>query len=138
MIQRIQSMWLFLAAIFAAFTYKLPFYSGQKKIKDVVQPVKLDASYDFVIMILTAFIIILSLVTLFSYKDRKTQLPLAIVNIILSFVLIVLYFLQIQKFENGTISLWSLFAIAIPIFLFLATRGIWHDQKVIKSLDRIR
>lgn len=138
MIQRIQSMWLFLAAIFAAFTYKLPFYSGLKKVKDVVQPVKLHASYDFVIMILTGFIIILSLVTLFSYKDRKTQLPLAIVNLILSFVLIVLYFLQIQKFESGTISLWSLFAIAIPIFLFLAARGIWHDQKIIKSLDRIR
>ena len=138
MIQRIQSMWLFLAAIFSAFTYKLPFYSGLKKVKDVVQPVKLDASYDFIIMILTAFIIILSLVTLFSYKDRKTQLPLAIVNIILSFVLIVLYFLQIQKFESGTISLWSLFAIAIPIFLFLAARGIWQDQKIIKGLDRIR
>jgi len=138
MIQRIQSMWLFLAAIFGAFTYKLPFYSGLKKVKDIVQPVKLDASYDFIIMILTAFIIILSLVTLFSYKDRKTQLPLAIVNIILSFVLIVLYFLQIQKFESGTISLWSLFSIAIPIFLFLAARGIWQDQKIIKSLDRIR
>ena len=138
MIQRIQSMWLFLAAIFAAFTYKLPFYSGLKKVKDVVQPVKLDASYDFIIMILTAFIIILSLVTLFSYKEKKTQLPLAIVNIILSFVLIVLYALQIQKFESGTISLWSLFAIAIPIFLFLAARGIYHDQKIIKSLDRIR
>jgi len=138
MIQRIQSMWLFLAAIFSAFTYKLPFYSGLKKVKDVVQPVKLDASYDFIIMILTAFIILLSLVTLFSYKDRKTQLPLAIVNIILSFVLIVLYFLQIQKFESGTISLWSLFAIAIPIFLFLAARGIWQDQKIIKGLDRIR
>ena len=138
MIQRIQSMWLFLAAIFAAFTYKLPFYSGLKKVKEVVQPVKLDASYDFVIMILTGFIIILSLVTLFSYKERKTQLPLSIVNIILSFVLIVLYFLQIQKFESGTISLWSLFAIAIPIFLFLATRGIWNDQRIIKSLDRIR
>ena len=138
MIQRIQSMWLFLAAIFAAFTYKLPFYSGLKKVKDVVQPVKLHASYDFIIMILTAFIIILSLVTLFSYKDRKTQLPLSIVNLILSFVLIVLYFLQIQKFESGTISLWSLFAIAIPIFLFLAVRGIWQDQKIIKSLDRIR
>jgi drug/metabolite transporter (DMT)-like permease len=138
MIQRIQSMWLFLAAIFAAFTYKLPFYSGLKKVKDVVQPVKLDASHDFIILILTAFIIILSLVTLFSYKDRKTQLPLAIVDLILSFVLIVLYFLQIQKFESGTISLWSLFSIAIPIFLFLAARGIWQDQKIIKSLDRIR
>ena len=138
MIQRIQSMWLFLAAIFGAFTYKLPFYSGLRKVKDVVQPVKLDASYDFIIMVLTAIIIILSLVTLFSYKDRKTQLPLAIVNIILSFVLIVLYFLQIQKFESGTMSLWSLFAFAIPIFLFLAARGIWQDQKIIKSLDRIR
>ena len=138
MIQRIQSMWLFLATIFGALTYRLPFYSGLKKVKDVVQPVKLHASYDFVIMILTALIIILSLVTLFSYKDRKTQLPLSIVNIILSFVLIVLYFLQIQKFESGTISLWSLFAFAIPIFLFLAARGIWNDQKIIKSLDRIR
>jgi hypothetical protein len=138
MIQRIQSMWLFLASIFGAFTYKLPFYSGIKKVKEISQPVKLDASYDFIIMILTGGIIALSFVTIFLYKDRKTQLAMTIIGIILSFVLLVLYFLQIQNFESGTISLWCLFTIAIPIFLFLAARGIWQDEKVIKSLDRLR
>lgn len=138
MIQRIQSMWLFLAAIFGAFTYKLPFYSGIKKVKEISQPVKLDASSDFIIMILTGGIIALSFVTIFLYKDRKTQLAMAIICIILSFVLIVLYFLQIQNFESGTISLWCLFAIGVPIFLFLSARGIWQDEKLVKSLDRLR
>ena len=71
MIQRIQSMWLFLAAIFGAFTYKLPFYSGIKKVKEISQPVKLDASSDFIIMILTGAIIALSFVTIFLYKGQK-------------------------------------------------------------------
>jgi hypothetical protein len=53
-------------------------------------------------------------------------------------VLLVVYFLQIQKFETGTVALWCLFTIMIPIFLFFAARGIWKDQKLIKSLDRLR
>jgi hypothetical protein len=139
MIQRFQSLWLLLAAIFAFLTFKLPFYSGSKKIQGVIQPdVRLNAASQIFILILTGTVILLCFIALFLYKNRKKQLTLTIINIILSIVLLVLYFLQIQKFETGIISLSCLFTLVIPIFLFLAARGIGKDEKLIKSLDRLR
>jgi uncharacterized protein DUF4293 len=128
-----------LAAFFAFFTFKLPFYSGSKVIKAIRQPdVRLDAGSQIWIMILTGIVIILCFIAIFLYKNRKRQLTLTIINCILSIVLIVVYFLEIQKFETGIISLSCLFTLAIPLFLFLAARGIWRDEKLIKSLDRLR
>ena len=139
MIQRFQSLWLLLAAIFAFFTFKLPFYSGSKIIKDIRQPdVRLDAVSQVPILILTVTVILLCIIAIFLYKKRKRQLTLTVINCILSIILIVLYFLEIQKFETGIISLSCLFTLAIPIFLFLAARGIWRDEKLVKSLDRLR
>ena len=139
MIQRFQTLWLLLAAIFAFLTFKLPFYSGSRIIKNIRQPdVRLDAASQILILILTGIVILLCFIAIFLYKNRKRQLTLTVINCILSIVLIVLYFLEIQKFETGIISLSCLFTLAVPIFLFLAARGIWRDEKLIKSLDRLR
>ena len=139
MIQRFQSLWLLLAAIFAFLTFKLPFYSGSKTIKNIRQPdVRLDAASQILIMILTGIVIILCFIAIFLYKKRKRQLTLTVINSIFSVILVVVYFMEIQKFETGIISLSCLFTLAIPIFLFLAARGIWKDEKLIKSLDRLR
>jgi hypothetical protein len=139
MLQRFQSLWLLLAAIFAFFTFKLPFYSGSRIIKAIRQPdVRLDAASQILILILTGTVILLCFIAIFLYKNRKRQLTITVINCILSVVLIVLYFLEIQKFDTGIISLSCLFTLAIPIFLFLAARGIWRDEKLVKSLDRLR
>jgi hypothetical protein len=139
MVQRLQTLWLLLAAIFSFLTFKLPFYSGSKTVKGIVQPnVRLDAASQVALLGLTGAVILLCFIAIFLYKDRKKQLTLTIINIILSIVLLVVYFMQIQKFEAGVISLSCLFTLAIPIFLFLAARGIWKDEKLIKSLDRLR
>ena len=139
MIQRFQTLWLLLAAIFALLTFKLPFYSGSRIIKNIRQPdVRLDAASQILILVMTGIVILLCFIAIFLYKNRKRQLTLTIINCILSIVLIVLYFLEIQKFQTGIISLSCLFTLAVPIFLFLASRGIWRDEKLIKSLDRLR
>ena len=139
MLQRFQTIWLLLAAIFAFLTFKLPFYSGSKIIKDVIQPdVRLDAASQVLILVLTGAVILCCFIAVFLFKNRKRQLTLTVINFILSIILLVLYFLQIQKFQTGIISLSCLLTLAIPIFLFLAARGIWKDEKLIKSLDRLR
>ena len=141
MIQRIQTLWLLLAAIFSFLTFKLPFYSGNKPSKEGThQPenVTLDSASEIFIMVLASVVIILCFIALVMYKKRKQQLNITIVNIIFSIVLVVLYFLQIQKFTTGNLALSSLFTLAVPVFLFLAARGIWKDEKLIKSLDRLR
>lgn len=139
MIQRFQTLWLLLAAVFALLTFKLPFYSGSKTVDGVIQPdVRLDALSQIFLLLLTGLVILLCFIALFLFKNRRRQLTLTIINIIFSIVLLVVYFLQIQKFQTGIISLSCLFTISVPIFLFLAARGIWKDEKLIKSLDRLR
>jgi hypothetical protein len=44
----------------------------------------------------------------------------------------------LKKFTSGNMALTSVFALAIPVFLLLAISGIWKDEKLVKSLDRLR
>src|SRR5689334_12145986 len=98
MIQRLQSLWLLLAALFAFFTFKMPFYSGSKVIQAIRQPdVRLDAASQIWILVLTGIVIILCFVAIFLYKNRKRQLTVTVINCILSLVLIAVYFLEIEK-----------------------------------------
>jgi hypothetical protein len=56
----------------------------------------------------------------------------------LSIINIVLYITELKKFSSGNMSLAAILALAIPVFLLLAIRGIWKDEKLVKSLDRLR
>lgn len=139
MIQRIQSVWLFLAVIFAALTYKFPFYTGNIIGKDNVQRYeKLVASSNYILLLLTAGFIAGTTAILFLYKNRKQQLWLTVVAACLSIINLVIYFYEVKKFSSGNVSLSAILAFAIPIFLILAVNGIRKDEKLIKSLDRLR
>jgi len=139
MIQRIQTVWLFLAALFAALTYKFPFYSGNIINKQNVQQyAKLVASSNFLVLIFTAGLVAGTIIMIFMYKNRKQQVWLVAAAAGLSIINIVLYFTELKKFVSGNMSLTAIFALAIPVFLFLAINGIWKDEKLVKSLDRLR
>jgi len=139
MIQRIQTVWLFLSALCAAFTYKYPFYSGNIVGKDNFQRYeKLDASSNFLLLIFTGVLIAGAIVIIFLYKNRKQQLWLTIAAAGLSIINIIIYFSELKKFISGNMSLAAVLAFAIPVFLLLAASGIWKDEKLVKSLDRLR
>ena len=139
MIQRIQTVWLFLAALFAALTYKFPFYTGNVLNKENVQVFeKLVASSSFLVLIFTAALIGGTIYTIFMYKNRMQQIWLTVAAAGLSIINIFLYFSELKKFTSGSMSLTSVFALAIPVFLLLAINGMWKDEKLVKSLDRLR
>ena len=139
MIQRIQTIWLFLAALFAALTYKFPFYTGNVINKENVHIYeKLVASSSFLVLIFTAALIGGTIYTIFMYKNRMQQIWLTVAAAGLSIINIFLYFSELKKFTSGSMSLTSVFALAIPVFLLLAINGIWKDEKLVKSLDRLR
>lgn len=138
MIQRLQSVWLLLAAVFDAITFRFPFYNGDWSRDNLPTPVDLNAQSSLWLTILTVIVGVLAFVTIFLYGNRKLQLRLTYLGIALSAVLLVLYFLEMQNFSSGSIALWCLFYFAIFIFYLLAARNIIADQKLIKSLDRLR
>ncbi|TAL48726.1 MAG: DUF4293 family protein [Chitinophagaceae bacterium] len=139
MIQRIQSLWLFIAAICAALTYKYSFYSGNKPGKDGISEfINLTASSHLLLLVFTGALAGGCLIIIFLYKDRKMQLWLSIAAVALSIINIVIYFGQVKKYISGNISLTAILSFAIPVLLLLAVRGIWKDEKLVKSLDRLR
>ena len=138
MIQRQQSLWLLLSTITSFLSFQLPFYNGTKKINNLIASAELDGGSTFFLVILTGASLILALVSIFLFKDRKLQLKLCIVGAALSVFTLVFYFLEIRKFETGSISLSCLFAFGTLIGFIMAARGIWKDEKLVKSLDKLR
>jgi Domain of unknown function (DUF4293) len=138
MIQRIQSVWLLLAAVFDAITFRFPFYIGDWKKDTVPDLVDLNAERSPILTVLTVLLGVLAFVNIFLFNNRKLQLRLTYLGILLSVLLLVLYFLEIGNFYRGDIALWCLFYFAVFVFYLMAARSIRSDQKLIRSLDRLR
>lgn len=138
MLQRIQSVWLLLAAAFDAVTFRFPFYSGDWKKDATPAPIDLNATTDIWLTILSVIAGLLALVSIFLFKNRKLQLRVCYVGIFVTLVLLVLYFLEMGDFYSGNIALWAVFYFAILVSYIFSARGITKDEKLVKSMDRLR
>ncbi len=139
MLQRIQTIWLLLAFICGFLTLKFSFFSGNKlDANNVSTFTKLIASSSIIILILTVAVFIAAVISIFLFKNRKLQLRIILVTFLVSLLNIFLYYRETQKFVNGEYSFTAILTIAIPIFLLLAARGINKDEKLVKSMDRLR
>ena len=140
MIQRIQTIWLLLAGVAAGLTMKFPFYSGHLVTDSLNSLTPLTAIDSIPIVSLTVASAMASLITIFVYKDRKLQMRITLANIIISLIVVALYFLNIKdNYKEMSIPLiTSVFVFVVPVFLFLAFRGIYKDNRLVKSVDRLR
>lgn len=139
MIQRIQTLWLLLAAIFAFLGFKFSFYSGA-----TVEPgspetyVKVTGITSIPLIIITTAVGVLAMISIFLYKNRSLQLKLSIGGIALQAILLFLYYSEISQFVRGTFSLTAIMQGLVPIFFLLAAKGISNDEKIIKESNRLR
>lgn len=136
MLQRIQSIWLLLASASAFATLKFSTYSGTTK--DLVPSSFLNGTSTLLLIMTTLALGIVSLITIFLYNNRKLQLRLTILAIIIEALLIFLYYREASQFMGGAISISALLHALILLFLILAARGISHDEQLIKSSNRLR
>ena len=142
MIQRIQTLWLSLTAIVSLLTLKFSFYSGNIADTSVTPAgkkfIELTGVYFFPILILTVAITVISLIVIFLYANRKLQLRLVILTFLISLLNLYLYYAETKKFIEGNVVLTAVLSFIIPVFLILAARGIYADEKLIKNADRLR
>src|SRR5215510_5369648 len=136
MIQRIQSVWLLLASVCAFLTMKFPFYFVGTNPN--VTSDQFNATTNMILLILTSILGALCLFTIFIFKQRKLQIWLTILAIVISLLNIFLYFNYKKEYAGGGLALTSVLAFAIPLFLFFAVQGIYRDQKLVRSMDRLR
>jgi peptidoglycan/LPS O-acetylase OafA/YrhL len=112
------------------------FYYGQKTGTTINEP--LNATSDILLIILAAATGIGAFIAIFLFKDRKAQLRVTITTLLLSILGIVIYILRTKNYTDGRFTITAIVSVVIPILLFLAAKGIWKDQKLVKSLDRLR
>ncbi len=129
MIQRIQTIWTFLAVLAAVFL----FITGQDVIISESLPI-LDAA--------CVILVLIGLLSVFSYKNRERQILLNNISIIINALLVgvLIYWLLnlsggIQFPEKGIEPVFSLIAI---VCLFIANIYIKKDERLVKSVDRLR
>ena len=135
MLQRIQTLYLFLSALCNS---ALPFVFPLLKIDKNNYFAKDNPLY----LGLFAVSSLIALWTIFKYKTRQTQFVLCRLNIILNFILLGLFAYRLinlskefQNLENGI----GLFLPVISVvFLVFANKGIKNDEALIKSIDRLR
>ena len=148
MIQRVQTLWMILAAIAAFLTIKFSFYSGTLAIQEganAVTSMATDGSYhlvtasdNFLILILTSALGTGLVINIFLFKHRSIQIRIIIAAIIDECLIIFLYFRETQKYSQGNYNIWAVLHILIILFLILAARGIYKDSKLIKDSNRLR
>jgi hypothetical protein len=140
MIQRIQTIWLLLAAILVCLTWKLPVYTGLPI--NGAQPISistLNGGFDWLTNFLTMGSGVLAFAAIFLFKNRKLQIRFTVVALLLQVLLVARYILIIRDdFQSGTVSLTAAL-IAISLFLLIqAIRCIRRDQHLLEETDRLR
>ena len=142
MIQRKQTIWLLLAALCGFAMAKVPIFEATLS-TNVIQQVM--ASDSLLLFALITGIAILAIICIFLFKNRTLQFKLVIITIILALAGIALQVWKVEGYKTattniskGTYQVGGLLPVAMVIFLILAARGIYKDEKLVKSLDRLR
>ena len=140
MIQRQQTLWLLLSSISALLGFFFPFAVGGQKVGNATVPVvfELDAASRFLLLIITGATLVLSTTTIFLFKNRKQQMMLCLVGLLISTLLLIVYITQTGKLIKPTLALWCIFPFAIIVGYYMAFRNIRKDEKLIKTLDKLR
>lgn len=155
MIQRIQTLYLFFAAVAATLMFIFPLanfygdsnfvlYSYQIIFFDPTPTLQLSPYFLMPLMANIVFIVLLSLATIWNFKNRKRQLLLTKITMGLTLVLFAVYFfgyagvLEKNTGNPPEYQFASFMPALVFLFLLLANRSILKDEKLIKSMDRLR
>lgn len=147
MIQRIQTVYILLAAVFIALLLKLDFaelaVNGEFytfSSKGIISGDKVLFS-GLPVMLFIALIAIIHLVVIFMYKRRIRQIRILSFSIILVLGLIgVIFYFLYAAFDDAKIvfKIPLIFPLITVILDYLAIRAIGKDEALVRSLDRIR
>lgn len=155
MIQRIQTLYLLVIVILSGFIIFTPIadlinqydkliYIVDFKGISLVKPTgnTLESNI-WGLTAISTVVPIISLITIFSFKNRIKQIRLSVINMIFMLVFYIFLFFYIWSASNRLLTDWhlritSILPIINLIFNYLAIGAIGKDEKLVKSLDRLR
>lgn len=144
MIQRIQSIYLLLVALVSGgliFIFSLWINQSGEEIY-AYNIIGDDNLFLRSIGILFFVSSILSIISIFLYKNRNNQIVINRLNIVLNFFLLgIIVYLLLTLSGEALVSkkgIGSFFPLVAILFLVLANKAILKDEKLVKSVDRLR
>ena len=148
-IQRVQTLYLFLSAVFMAAFFFVPF--GYIAVDDPLQDegvlAPLTGLTSVATIIPTSVAIFFSLLAIFLFKALPTQKLFVVLSGLVSLaeVVMVIYILVTRYTVTDPLAaettVWGgggLFLVGAIILNIAAYRGISHDQRLLRSYDRLR
>ena len=154
MIQRIQTLYLLIVVILTGLTLWLPLAGFSNDggtylltafgVRDAAGNIVQSTVYLGILLVLTA---VLPLVVIFLFKRRMLQFRLCVAELMLligSIGMMGIYFFLCRRFFSGgefygqELKVALIFPVVCLVFDFLAARAILKDEKLVRSLDRIR
>jgi len=145
MIQRKQSLWLFIAALLNAGVFYFDLYRAHigTSNADIVLPLRVADHYPslLIALVMTA----LPFITIFMFANRKRQMRMSFAGIlaIISFITLLLFRVtNLGKLtpppSNGSYWIGAVLPVIALVFMIMAISGIRRDEKLVKSVDRLR
>jgi len=161
MIQRIQSLFLILAALASILLFFFPLagiYASHATYKFYIYELQNQAPLEpgeqpiftfmttLPLLVLNIGVIILTVITIFLYKNRITQMKLVRFAVLLEIVMIALIlFIYASIIEKNLFvspdylsEAGIYFPLVALVFLILANRSILKDEKLVRSVERLR
>lgn len=145
MIQRIQTVYLLLAAIAGSTTWFFNLWRA-KLVNNTYDYFSGQSSYLYFVLMMV--VVALALVCIFLFKKRPLQFKLTVLNVFLSIGVVALQYIKIKAeaqqlqdahmLQSSTYLPAAFLPVLIVVLLFLAARGIYKDHRLVKSLDRLR
>lgn len=136
MLQRIQTVYLFISALVIGALYlwfPIIINEANELIIDKNEPLVLG---------LIIGSVVLTLVSIFNFNKRQLQFVLNRLNIILNFVLLGVFVYRSLTLSGETLVSEKGIGVLLPIisivFLVMANKAIKRDEDLVKSVDRLR
>lgn len=148
MIQRKQSLWLFIAALLNSGVLFFDIYhtgntqtmaNGAAVVNKTEQ---LRVGNNFPLLIIALVMILIPLITIFMFRNRKRQIRLSAVSIVATLSFLGMALALANKVASaspgGSYWLGAILPVISLVFLIMAMAGIRRDEKLVKSVDRLR
>lgn len=145
MIQRKQTLWLFLVALLNAGVFYFDVYKYHVLDAGVDTTKLIRVADNYPLLIIAVIITLLPLVTIFMFNNRKQQMRMIAYSLVAESAFIAASLAQVSKLDkltppptNGSYWIGAVLPIVAVIFLIMAMLGVRKDDKLVKSMDRLR
>ena len=147
MIQRKQSLWLLIAALLnvCVLLFGLYDYHILENGKDMLKHLRVADHYPS--LIITVVMVMLPLVTIFLFNNRKRQMSMTAYAMVAEAAFVTALLVRVGSLAklvpppldgSGNYGIGAILPIIAFVFLVMALVGIRKDEKLVKSVDRLR